>query len=230
MSSRIVVFGAGGRAGRRAVAEAVARGHQVTAVVRDPDKHGALGAGVTVVAGDVTRADSVAEVAAGHDAAISAAGRMDMPSDEFYVSAAHALLDGLARAGVGRLVLIGIGSTLETAPGVAVHDTPGFPEEARAFSLGHTAELGVLRAAETDIDWLVVAPPPVVLDDEGPRTGRYRSGGHQVLPEVGGVSAFSYGDLAVALIDEIETPKHHRSLTAVAGPASPGGSAHQNVQ
>lgn len=124
-SSSIVVFGAGGRAGRHTVAEAVARGHRVTAVVRDPAGYTDLaGAGVTIVAGDVTRADSVAEVAAGHDAVISAAGRLDMPSDEFYVSAAHALLDGLARAGVGRLVLIGIGSTLETAPGVAVHDAP----------------------------------------------------------------------------------------------------------
>ena len=216
MSSRIVVFGAGGRAGRRAVAEAVARGHQVTAVVRDPDKHGDLGAGVTVVAGDVTRADSVAEVAAEHDAAISVASRMDVPAREFYVSATHALLDGLARAGVGRLVLTGIGTMLETAPGVALHDAPDFPEEARAFSLGHSAELDALRAAETDIDWLVVAPPPVFLD-EGPRTGRYRTGGHQVMPVADGVSTFSYADLAVALIDEIETPKHHRSLTAVAG-------------
>lgn len=216
MSSRIVIFGAGGRAGRRAVAEAVARGHQVTAVVRDPAAYRDLaGDGVAVVAGDVTRADSVAEVAAGHDAAISAAGRMDMPSDEFYVSAAHALLDGLARAGVGRLVLVGIGSVLETAPGVAFHDAPGFPAEARAFSLGHSAELDVLRAAETDIDWLVIAPPPVMLDNEAPRTGRYRTGSDQVIAD--GAPSFSYADLAVALIDEIETPKHHRSLTAVAG-------------
>ncbi|MFJ1894821.1 NAD(P)-dependent oxidoreductase [Streptomyces sp. NPDC088115] len=216
MSSRIVVFGAGGRAGRRAVAEAVARGHQVTAVVRNPSSYPDLaGAGVSVVPGDVTDAESVAAVSAGHDAAISAAGRMDMDSSEFYVGAAHALLDGLARAGVGRLVLIGIGSVLETAPGVAVHDAPGFPEEARAFSLGHSAELDVLRAAETDIDWLVIAPPPVMLDDEAPRTGRYRTGGGQVMAD--GAPSFSYADLAVALIDEIETPKHRRSIMAVAG-------------
>ncbi|MEU6927442.1 NAD(P)H-binding protein [Streptomyces sp. NPDC046631] len=217
MSSRIVVFGAGGRAGRRAVAEAVARGHRVTAVVRDTDKYRDLaGDGVSVVAGDMTRADSVAEVAAGHDAAIGAAARVDMPSEEFYVGAAHALLDGLARAGVGRLVFLGIGSTLETAPGVAVHDAPGTPEEHRAFSLGHAAALDVLRAAETDIDWLVVAPPPVFLDEDAPRTGTYRTGDHRVLPPADGASGFSYADLAVALIDEIDSPKHHRSLTAVA--------------
>jgi uncharacterized protein len=215
--SKIVVFGAGGRAGRRAVTEAVARGHQVTAVVRDPAKYqGLVGDGVAVVAGDVTQADSVSMTAMGHDAAISAAARLDMPSQEFYVGAAHALLDGLARAGVGRLLLIGIGTTLETEPGVLVHDAPGFPAEGRAFSLGHAAELDVLRTAGTEIDWLVLAPPPTILDGEAPRTGRYRIGGNQVLPADDGAAPFSYADLAVALVDEIETPKHHRTLTAVA--------------
>ncbi|MDN3359302.1 NAD(P)H-binding protein [Actinomadura sp. DC4] len=209
--SRIVVFGAGGRTGRRAVAEASARGHRVTAVVRDPDRHqGLAGDGVTVVAGDVTSADDVFGAAAGLDAAVNAAVRLDVPSAEFFVGGAHALLDGLGRAGVGRLVLVGIGTTLETADGTVVHDTPGFPAEGRAFSLGHAAELEVLRAAETEIDWLVLAPPPVVLDDEAPRTGRYRIGGTQVLGD-----AFSYADLAVALVDEIETPKHHRVLAAL---------------
>src|SRR4051794_33272039 len=212
--SEIVVFGAGGRAGRHAIGEAVARGHRVTAVVREPARHRHLdGDGVRVVAGDVTSADSVALAAAGHDAAINAAVRLDVPSREFFVAAAHALLDGLGRAGVGRLVLVGIGTTLETAPGVMLHDTPGFPAEGREFSRGHAAELGVFRATDSGIDWLVLAPPPVILDDT-PRTGRYRIGGDQILPGGDGTSSFSYADLAVALIDEIETPKHHRTVAA----------------
>lgn len=243
--SKIVIFGAGGRAGRHAVTEAVARGHHVTAVVRDPARHqdllsptpaslavegrrpgggehtaggtAAAGGGVTLVAGDVTDAGSVAAVAAGHDAAISVAARLDVPSAEFYVAAARALVEGLARAGVGRLVLAGIGTTLEAAPGVMVHDTPGFPEEARAFSLGHAAELEVLRAAGTGVDWVVLAPPPVFLDDDAPRTGRYRLGGGQVLP-ASGETTFPYADFAVALVDEAQAPTRHRTLAAVAGP------------
>ncbi|GAA1272089.1 hypothetical protein Psi02_52480 [Planotetraspora silvatica] len=212
--SKIVVFGAGGRAGRRVVAEAVSRGHLVTAVVRDPARHRDLaGDRVALVAGDATDADDVSAAAAGHDAAVSAVARLDISSVEFYVGAARALLDGLARAGVGRLVLIGIGTTLETAPGVMVHDAAGFPEEGRAFSLGHAAELEVLRADGAGIDWLVIAPPPVILDEHASRTGRYRTGGPEVLPADGG---FSYADLAVALVDEIEDPRHHRALVAVA--------------
>jgi uncharacterized protein len=68
----------------------------------------------------------------------------------------------------------------------------------------------------TEIDWLVLAPPPTVLDGDAPRTGRYRIGGNQVLPADDGAAPFTYSDLAVALVDEIETPKHHRTLTAVA--------------
>jgi putative NADH-flavin reductase len=215
--SKVVVFGAGGRAGRRAVAEALARGHQVTAVVRDPAKYQDLaGDRLVLVAGDVTKADSVATLAAGHDAAISAVARLDVPSETFYVGAARALLDGLGRARVERLVVIGIGTTLQISPGVLVHDTPDFPAEGRAFSLGHAAEFDVLRSADTEIDWLVLAPPPAVLDWEAARTGRYRIGGHQVLPSDEGGAPFSYADLAVALLDEIETPKYHRTLVAVA--------------
>ncbi|MCP2258878.1 hypothetical protein LX15_002576 [Streptoalloteichus tenebrarius] len=210
--SRIVVFGAGGRAGRRAVAEAASRGHEVTAVVRDVQRHADLGgANVTVVAGDVADAASVAAVADGHDAAVQAAYQGGLEANEFLPKAARALLEGLGRAGVGRLVLVGIGTQLEVSPGVRMHDTPDFPEEYRALSLSHVAELEVLRAARTDLDWLVIVPPPVVLDDEAGPTGRYRIGGESAIE----AESFSYADLAVALIDEIENPKHHRALVAI---------------
>ncbi|MFD7668868.1 NAD(P)-dependent oxidoreductase [Streptomyces sp. NPDC059788] len=213
--SKIVIFGAGGNAGRRAVAEAVSRGHQVTAVVRDPAKHQALaGDNVTLVAGDVLDAASIAQVAAGHDAAVQASHQQGADPKEFFGGAARALVEGLGQAGVRRLVLVGIGTTLEVSPGVMVHDTPGFPEEGRVFSLGHVAELEVLQGADADLDWVVIAPPPVVLDNEAERTGQYRTGGAQMLPAEEGAT-FSYADVAVALIDEIQSPKHHRQLVAI---------------
>jgi putative NADH-flavin reductase len=207
---KVVVFGAGGRAGRRVAAEAAARGHQVTAVVRDPGRYPDLGG---AVAGDVTVADDVAALAAGHDAAVHAAARLDVPAAEFFPAAARALVDGLGRAGVGRLVAIGIGSTLETAPGVAVHDAPDYPAEYRPFSLGHAAQVDVLRAAGPGVDWVLLVPPPTFLDADAERTGRYRTGDARVLDPA---ATLSYADLAVAVVDEIETPRHHRAVVAVA--------------
>lgn len=220
--AKIVVFGAGGRAGRAVVREAVARGHSVTAVVRDPAAHPDLPGittapqHVTVVNGDATHPDSVAAVAAGHDAAISTVARLDVPAREFFTDAARALLRGAAEAGVRRLLLVGIGTTLEAAPGVPLYATPDFPEEAREFSLAHAAELEVLQAADTDVDWVVLAPPVRYLDAEAPRTGRHRVGGSALLPEPEDVAEkFPYADVAAALVDEIEAPTQHRTLAAI---------------
>ncbi|MFF4618579.1 NAD(P)-dependent oxidoreductase [Nonomuraea jabiensis] len=252
--SKIVVFGAGGRAGVRVVEEAAGRGHEVTAVVRDPGKYagvwgssgagssgagssgvgssgvgssgvgssgvgssgvgssgvGSSGARVRVVAGDVTDLAGVAEVAVGHDAAVQVAARLDVSSEEFYTAAARALVGGLGQAGVSRLVAVGIGSLLEVSPGVRLVDTPDFPAEARAFSLGHAAELEVFE--KSALDWVVLAPPPVFLDESASRTGRYRIGGGEV-PALEPV--FSFADLGVAVVDEVERPRHHRVQVAV---------------
>ncbi|OAR24879.1 NmrA family transcriptional regulator [Streptomyces sp. ERV7] len=207
------MFGAGGRVGRAVVAEAVARGHAVTAVVRDPAKYPGLGSdAVTVVRGDATDAASVKDAAAGHDAAVNASVRLDMPSEEYFVSAAEALVDGLTAAGVGRLVVLGIATTLETAPGVRIMDAPEFPEQYRVFSQGHVAEFATLGAAGPELDWLMVVPP-LDLDARAPRTGRYRTALGTVLDGPGHIA---HPDLALAVLDEIEVPGHSRVQLAVA--------------
>ncbi|WP_067486450.1 NAD(P)-dependent oxidoreductase [Actinomadura hibisca] len=206
--SEIVVFGAGGRGGRAAVAEARRRGHAVTAVVRDPAKHGDLAAdGVRVVAGDVTDAASVAAVAAGHDAAINSTYDFGTEPAAFFTTAAEALLDGLRRAGVGRLVHVGLSSVLEDASGTLLMDTPGYPQEYRSFSLGHAAGNDTLRK-DAEFDWVVVSPSGD-FDHEGPRTGRYR------LAPAAMDSRISYADFAIALLDEIDSPAHHRAHIGV---------------
>lgn len=208
--SRIIVFGAGGRAGRAAAAEARERGHQVTAVVRDPAGHDGLAAleGVRTVAGDVTDADGVARLAAGHDAAISAVYDPAAPPETFFAGASRALLDGLSRAGVGRLVGVGLASVLATESGTLLMDTPGYPQEYRAFYLGHAAGTDVLRAATSGPDWVVLSPAGD-FDHGGSRTGRYRTAPADAAARV------SYADFALALLDEIDRPRHHRTHLGV---------------
>ncbi|MFD8479953.1 NAD(P)-dependent oxidoreductase [Kitasatospora sp. NPDC059673] len=210
--SRIVIFGAGGRVGRAAVAEAVRRGHAVTAVVRDPAKYPELegSSGVMLVRGDATDADAVARVAAGHDAAINASVRLDVPSESYFNAAARALTAGLRRAGVGRLLVLGIATTLETAPGVRVMDDPQFPEQYRTFSQGHVAEFDLLTAEAGALDWLMVVPP-MDLAADAPTTGQYVT----AVGTVTGTGRISHADLALALLDEIDTPKHHAVQLAV---------------
>jgi putative NADH-flavin reductase len=202
----IVVFGAGGRAGRQAVAEAHRRGHQVTAVVRDLAGHSDL-TDVRVVAGDVTDGVSIEHASAGHDAAISAAVDLSVPPHDFFTASSRALTTGLAKAGVRRLVVVGLASIMPGASGAPLMDEPGYPNEYRTFYLGHAAGLNELRTC--DLDWAYVAPAGD-FDHDGTRTGRYRVAEHGDP-----ASRITYADFAIALLDEIEAPRHHRAAVSV---------------
>ncbi|WP_433020644.1 NAD(P)-dependent oxidoreductase [Kribbella sp. CA-294648] len=204
---KFVIFGAGGRAGTQAVAEARRRGHEVTAVVRDPSRYSGVVDGVQVVAGDVTDAADVASLAVGHDAAINAA--VLITPDTFFTSAAHALVKGLQQAGVNRLVAVGLASLLSGADGTRLLDAPDFPAEFRPFCLGHAAGLEVLRTDGGALDWVYISPAGD-FDHDGERSGRYaiRDHGDMTL-------RISYADFAIALLDESEPPQHHHNHLAV---------------
>ncbi|KUL47427.1 hypothetical protein ADL22_10205 [Streptomyces sp. NRRL F-4489] len=195
--SGIAVFGAGGRVGRAAVAEARRRGRAVTAAGRAD--------------GDVTDPGAVARLAAGHDAAIVSVHAPGAPPGDFFPAVARALAEGgLPAAGVKRLVAVGLASVLPTASGDLLMDTPGYPQEWREFYLGHGAGNEALRAAAPHtLDWLVLSPAGD-FDHEGQPSGRYA-----FAPAAAG-SRITPGDFARALLDEAEAPTLHRTPAGVA--------------
>ena len=210
--SKIVLFGAGGIFGRTFTQEATGRGHQITAVVRNPGKYADLATDeVTVVKGDARDAASIAEVATGHDVAVSAVNTFPGAPRTYLVDANAALLAGLATAGVGRLLIVGGAASLEVAPGTRLIDTPDFPDAYKAPALAHVDALADLRTnhADATVDW-VFASPAAFLDPDGPRIGVYRTGGDQLLAKADGQSHISYADFAMAFVDEIDNPHHHR--------------------
>ncbi|MBB4743701.1 putative NADH-flavin reductase [Actinoplanes octamycinicus] len=196
----IVVFGAGGRAGRAIVAEAQSRGLTVVPVVRDPARHPDLPGAVP---GDVTDPAAVAAIVSGHHAAVNAVSPFSGPDQlarggldpDHFVKAA----DALTGSGVPRVVAIGLFSNLDGAGPL--------PEQFRAFGDAHTAGLHRLRASGAD--WVMLTPP-ASLSLDNPSTGRYRLGG-----EAAEEGSLSYADLALAVIDEIEKPTLHRTRAAI---------------
>lgn len=181
--AKIVVFGASGKAGREIAAVAESRGHEVTKIGRDPGVQAA------------------AEIAAGHDAAVSAVADLSRDPAEFYREAAHALV----ASGASRIIVIGIYTLMETAPGVRVIDSPDFPAEHRPFCLGHAAGVEVL--ANSDANWLVMSPAGMF---GGTTTGNYR------LSTVNPANELTYEDFALAVVDELERPTHHHTQIGVA--------------
>ncbi|GAA4861603.1 NAD(P)-dependent oxidoreductase [Kitasatospora terrestris] len=203
----ITVFGAGGRAGRAAVAEALRRGHEVTAVVRRPQAHPDLAAdGVRPVAGDVTDPAAVARYARGRDAVVAAVYDPAADPAAFFAAAARALGEGMASAGAERLLFVGLASVLPDAAGTPLMDTPGYPQEYRGFYLAHAAARDALAA--TGLDWLVLSPSGD-FDHGGAPTGGYRPAPADAAARI------AYGDFALALLDEAERPRHHRTHLGV---------------
>ncbi len=209
---RLVIFGGGGRIGQRVVQEALSRGHEVTAVLRASPRLEMEHPGLRCVTADVTSADAVADAATGHDAAASAVGPGRTGDVGVIVAAARALVAGLVVSGPRRLIVVGGAGTLEIRPGVQRLDTPEFPEAYRPSGYAQREALALYRASE--LDWSYLSPPIVI--EPGDRTGHYRVGGDQVVFDAQGRSRISMEDYAVALLDELERPRHIRARFTVA--------------
>ncbi|MFE6924312.1 NAD(P)-dependent oxidoreductase [Nocardia sp. NPDC057663] len=206
---RIAVFGAGGAVGSRVVAEALARGHEVTAVAR---RAVAVPDGVQVRIGDAGSADDVEKFSAGQDLVI-AATRPAMGRESELPAVAAAMLDGVARSGVRLLVVGGAATLMVPGAGVLLHETPDFPTELAAIARACAEQLAACRA-DTEADWAYLSPPAELIPGE--RTGSYRVGADELLVDVAGVSTISMEDFAVALLDEAERPAHRRARFTVA--------------
>ncbi|MCG5220201.1 NAD(P)H-binding protein [Streptosporangium soli] len=207
--AKLALFGANGVIGVRILREALARGHEVAAVVRDPAKL-AGESPAEIIVGDVRDLRSVAAAAVGRDAVISAVGGgyTDGQAHATLVrDAAKSLVTGLRSLGAGapRLVAVGGAGSLRTADGGRVWDTEGLPELAVQVMRGQGDVLDYLLTV-TDVTWTSFSPAAQI--EPGERTGVYRVGGDDLVTAADGSSRISAEDYAVALIDEIENPKH----------------------
>jgi uncharacterized protein len=211
---KIAMIGATGFVGSHILEEALSRGHEVTAMVRHPEKV-ASRPGLEVVPGDVFDPDRLATLLAGHDAVVSAYSPplSDPCMRQNLLTGAEAIIRAARAAGIERLLMVGGAGSLELAPGRQVVDQPDFPVAWKAGSLGMRDILERLRR-ETVLDWTFLSPAERLQD--GARTGTFRLGGDQLLRDASGECRISVQDYAVAMIDELEHPEHSRRRFCVA--------------
>jgi uncharacterized protein len=199
---KIALIGATGMIGSRLLAELNRRGHEVTAIVRHPEKVPALPK-VTAKKGDVFDEKGLAELLKGHDAAIS--------SVHYTASDPKKLLAAAKESGVKRYLVVGGAGSLEVAPGKKLVDTPQFPAQYKAEAQAGGDFLDLLRQEKT-LDWTFLSPSAMIAPGE--RTGKFRLGGDQLLTHDKG-SNISVEDYAIAMVDEIEKPAHSRKRFTV---------------
>ena len=193
---KVALIGASGNVGSRILTELLNRGHQVTAIVPHPEKVSAH-ARLTAMHGDVNEA-GLAPLLAGNDVVISAV--------KFQIVNPRTLIAAVKKAGVKRLLVVGGAGSLEVSPRVQLVDTADFPEAYKSEALPGRAFLDILR--EQELDWTFLSPSALFVPGE--RTGKFRLGTDQLLVGANGESKISFEDYAVALVDELDTPRHSR--------------------
>ncbi len=211
---KLALIGATGFVGSALLEEALNRGHQVTALVRHPEKlptHERLSA----LRADVRDAAALTEQLRGHDAVLSAfnPGWEQADIREQFIAGSQAIVAASKAAGVKRLLVVGGAGSLYVAPGLQLIDTPDFPAEYKEGAEGARQALNQLRD-EQELEWTFLSP--AALLQPGPRTGQFRLGGEQLLMNGNAPGQISVADLAVALLDETEQPQYIRQRFTLA--------------
>jgi len=207
---KVALYGATGKSGSRILKELVSRGHQVTAIVRDPAKIPQPGPGVFVKRDDLSEAKKIAAAINGAEAVISAyAPPQDDP--DAIVGVTQRLIDALGGGTSARLIVVGGAGSLFVAPGVTLVDSGYVPEPYLPISRAHVKAFNVLRAST--IEWTYLAP--VAYFTPGERTGKFRLGKDELIANAQQESRISMEDYAIALVDELEKPRHRRQRFSV---------------
>jgi putative NADH-flavin reductase len=238
---KLALIGASGYVGSRVLSEALRRGHEVTGIVRTAARLTPQ-PGLTIVSADVQDPDQVADSVAGHDAVISCfhgGGHDPEANPAIYrdiVEGTRSILEGVKRSHVNRIVYVGGCGSLRVKPGVMLIDDREFilnsihrgrpegtypaPPAKPSLDIPLGARMAFyLFERERDLDWSFVSPSRF-LGDFGGRSGRIVYGNDELIMIDGAPAKVDVEDLAIAVVDEVESNRHVRGhFTVASGPA-----------
>lgn len=205
----VVLIGASGFVGNAILNELLSRGHKVTAVVRNPEKINVSNSNLEIVKADVADTNAMVGICKGKEAIISAynPGWTNPDIYEETLRNYPLILEAAKQSGAKRLLCVGGAGTLFCAPGLRVVDSGAIPDAI----MGGVKSLGEFYLNtlmnENDIDWIFFSPAGTL--EPGKRTGKFRLGKDDLIIDENGISHISVEDYAVAMVDELENPKHH---------------------
>lgn len=207
---QIVIIGASGFIGSALTAEALQRGHQVRALVRDTSKLAALKQQypqqLEVVSVDVLDSQALLPWLQQQPLVISAfSGHSDTDVFGYYQRGFASILQAVKQSAVERFLLVGGAASLQLPDGSKLLDSPNFPAAYRGTAEGAYAALQQLRS-ETGLAWSYLSPAAEIFP--GAASGQFRLGGDMLLTDTEGRSRISTGDYAVAMLNEAEQPAH----------------------
>jgi putative NADH-flavin reductase len=207
---RIVLIGASGFIGSAVLKEALSRGHMVTGIVRNPEKITITNKLLKVVKGDVASPERVSRLCKGADLVISAynPGWKNPDIAEETTTTYSSILEGVKNSGVERFLVVGGAGSLFIASGKRLMDAGIMPESFLPAVRSLASFYLDILTKEKTIDWVFFSPAGNIAPGE--RTGKFRLGKDDMIFDSEGKSNISVEDYAVAMINEVEQPAHHR--------------------
>ena len=205
---KLAVVCANGKAGQKIVKEAVERGLDVTAVVREENRTVAQKV-LQKDLFDLTRDDL-----SDFDVVVDAFGAWTEETLPQHSTSLQHLCDILSGTDT-RLLVVGGAGSLYTNPEhtACVAEGPGFPDAFKPLAAAMAKALGELRT-RTDVKWTYISPAGD-FQAEGARTGKYILGGEELTLNAKGESVISYADYAIAMVDEATQGNHIQQRISV---------------
>ncbi|WP_392566299.1 NAD(P)-dependent oxidoreductase [Utexia brackfieldae] len=207
---KIAVIGASGKAGQLIMKEALARGHEVTAVMRkatqpiDKKAHSLIKDLFDLTYDDLKNQDVI----------IDAFGTWSPDSLPLHQTSLKYLADLLSEQPNRLLVVGGAGSLyVNQAHTLRLADSPDFPDAFKPLASSMGKAFDALKK-RNDVNWTYLSPAANFVAD-GQRTGHYMIGHDELLTNHKGESQISYADYAIAMIDEAENAQHIRQRFTV---------------
>ncbi|WP_017473570.1 NAD(P)-dependent oxidoreductase [Amphibacillus jilinensis] len=208
---KIGIIGATGKAGTLILKEAKQRGHDVTAIIRNKGK--LTDQDVNVIEKNIF--DLTKQDLSDFNVVVNA---FNAPQGEehLHVDSHHTLIEALKGTNTKLIVVGGAGSLfVDEEKTTRLFNTPDFPDFVYPTASNMGKALDILSST-TDITWTHLSPA-INFDPEGKRTGSYQLGKDHVITNRAGDSYISYADYAIAIVDEIENPKHENERFTVVG-------------
>ena len=210
---KIIVFGATGDVGSRVVTEAIARGHDVAAAVRNETGLAKLPESVQGHIVDVSDPTAVATALSGHDLAISSL-RSPSGREGEVVGLTQSILNGASMADI-RVIIVGGAARLRLpngSPHTVLSDPDFLPDGIVPTARASFAQSELCHSND-DADWTYASPSALL--QPGERRGKFRIGTDTLLVDENGNSEISMEDFAVALMDEAQNAQFKRASFTV---------------
>lgn len=207
---KTALIGASGFVGDAILKELLSRGYEVEALVRNPENVKVQSPRLTVRKVDVADTKALAADLKGYETVISAYNPGWANPDIYRLTLQNypRIVEAAKEAGVRRLLIVGCAGTLFCAPGLRVVDSGAIPAEI----MGGVRSLGEFYldtlSKEKAIDWVFFSPAGSL--EPGEASGVYRLGKDDLIVDSEGNSRITVGDYAKAMVDELESPRHHQ--------------------